>query len=204
MGGERALRGEADPDSVACTGAWRVRMTGTRAVLAAASALVILAGGCAAGRSAGSAVPDRRTSQPSHSPAAPVLTGVGRRALASRYMAIAVPANHRLDTEVNGFADHQRHDLAAAESYLRAEAATERWFDRRLVGIAFPPAIASIAGALIGANRHRIALTEREALSATIAGLRSFASGHRSADAAVEVQVRLIRRALGLPPPSDS
>lgn len=105
---------------------------------------------------------------------------------------------------MNGFTAHQRHDLAVAESYLRAEATTEHWFDRRLATIPFPPAIASIARALIGANQHRILLTELEALSATIADLRTFASGHRAADAAVEVQVRLIRRALGLPPPSES
>ncbi len=66
--------------------------------------------------------------------------------LARRYLAIAVPANHRLDTEVDGYTRDARADLAAAESDLRAEAATERWFDRRLAAIAFPPGIAATAG----------------------------------------------------------
>ena len=102
------------------------------------------------------------------------------------------------------FTDHERDDLAAAVSDLQAQASTERSFDRQLAKIGFPPHIAAIARALIGANQSRIALTDREARSASIAGLRSFSSRHRAADAAVEVQVRLIRRALGLPPPSDS
>jgi hypothetical protein len=163
---------------------------------------VLVAGGCAARQPAGSAVP--AAPLPSRSPAATALSAAGRRALAGRYLAIAVPANRRLETEVAGFADHRRHDLAAAESDLRAEAGTERWFDRRLAEIGFPAAIAPVAGALIAANQHRIAYTELEARCATIAELRAFASGHRAADAAVEARVRLIRLALRLPPLSES
>lgn len=184
---------------MARTGAWQAPAAWIGAVLAAASALLAV-GGCAAG----GATSDRRTAPPSHRPAAAGLTSAGRRALAGEYLAIAVPANRRLDTEVTGFARDQRRQLAAAERYLRAEATTERWFDRRLAEIGFRSAIESIARALIGANQHRIAFTELEALSATVADLRTFAGGHRAADAAVQAQVRLIRRALGLPPPSDS
>lgn len=165
--------------------------------------LIILAGGCAVSPPPGAAV--GRTARPGKGTVGPALSGPARRALASRYLAIARPANHRLEHEVDGFAEHRRRrDLTAATADLRAEAATERWFDRRLAAIAFPAAIAVIARALIGANEHRIALTEQEALSATIGSLRSFTAGHRAADAAVEAQVRLIRRALGLPPPSES
>ncbi len=164
----------------------------------AAAALASMAAGC------GGAGPARPGSQPGRTPAGAALTGSRRAALAGRYLAIARPANHRLETEVDGFARSWRRDPAAADGWLRAQAVTERWFDRRLAGIPFPPAVASIARALITANEHRIALTELEALSATVAQLRSFRGGHRSADAAVEAQVRLIRRALGLPPPEDS
>jgi hypothetical protein len=54
----------------------------------------------------------------------------GERAPAAAYLAIAQSANRRLDAEVDAFTDHQHQDLAAAEAALRAEAATERRFDR--------------------------------------------------------------------------
>jgi hypothetical protein len=163
---------------------------------------VIMAGGCAAGGPAGG--PGRQASQPRAGSAAPAGHGGKLRALAGRYLAIAVPANQRLDTEVDGFADQERDDLAAAESDLHAEAATERWFDQRLAEIPFPAGIAATARALTRANRSRAQLTDRQARSASLTGLRSLASRHRAADATVEVDVRLIRRALRLPPPADS
>lgn len=126
------------------------------------------------------------------------------RRLAADYLAVAGPANHRLDVEVDGFGDHRRDDLAEADADLRAEAATELHFDRQLSRIPFPAAIAAIASALIRANQSRIALTRREARSGSLAELRSFTSTHKAADAAVEVQVRAIRKALSLPPPSTS
>jgi hypothetical protein len=126
------------------------------------------------------------------------------RQLAAAYLAIAVPANHRLETEVDGFIEHQRDNLAVAESYLRAQAVTERWFDRNLMKIQFPRQIAADARALVRANQSRVALTELQARSTSIARLRSFTSLHHAADAAVEVQVKIIRRDLGLPPPSTS
>ncbi len=126
------------------------------------------------------------------------------KALAGRYMAIAVPANRRLDHEVDGFADHQRGDLAAAEADLRAEAATERWFDRHLAEIPFPPGIAAMARAMIQVNESRAALADREAQATSLADLRSFAARHAAADAATEFGVRLIRQALGLPPRPSS
>ena len=66
------------------------------------------------------------------------------------------------------------------------------------------PQIAATAQALIQANTRRIMLTLRQARSSSVTALLSFTHRHRAADAAVEAQVRVIRRALGLPPPSDS
>lgn len=126
------------------------------------------------------------------------------RALAARYLAIARPANHRLDVEVDGFGDHRRDDLAKATADLRAEAATERHFDRQLARIRFPAAIESIVRALIRANRSRIALTRREARSSSLAELNTFTRRHKAADAAVETPVKALRKALGLPPPETS
>lgn len=126
------------------------------------------------------------------------------RALAARYLAIARPANHRLEVEVDGFRQDRRHDLAKAAADLRAEAATERHFDTQLGRIRFPAAIEAIARRLIRANRSRIALTRREARSASLAGLSTFTRRHKAADAAVEVPVKALRKALGLPPPETS
>ena len=87
---------------------------------------------------------------------------------------------------------------------LRAEAATERRFDRLLAGIPFAPALASTARALIRANQRRVMLTVQQATSTSLTGLASFTARHRAADAAVEAQVRILRRALHLPPPANS
>ena len=125
-------------------------------------------------------------------------------ALAHRYLAVADPANHRLEVANDGVTHNQRDDLTAARADLRAEVATESRFDRQLGAIPFPPKIAAIARALILANQQRGALTSRQARSASLAQIRSFDSRHAATDAAVEVQVRLLRQALHLPPPSTS
>jgi hypothetical protein len=119
-------------------------------------------------------------------------------------MAIARPANHRLDVAVDAYADHAHHDLAAAKAALRAEAATERQFDRQLAAIRFPPAIAATANALIRVNEIRARLTERQARARSIPALLSLDADHKMADARVETQVRVIRAQLGLPPPETS
>ena len=125
-------------------------------------------------------------------------------AVAAEYLAAAEPANRRLDAEVQGYADHEHRDLAAAEAALRAEAVTERWFDQRLLKIPFLPPVAATARALVQANERRAELAVRQAGSPSLAALQSFTRRHQSADAAVEAQVRAIRRALGLPPPTTS
>lgn len=137
--------------------------------------------------------------------AAPGTTGGNdTKTLAAAYMAIAQPANHHLDKEVDSYNDHAQDNLAIARADLREEAATERWFDRRLLKIAFPAAIAATARALVRVNDRRIALTTRQAQAVTVSELLAFNARHRAADAAVEVQVRIIRKQLGLPPPDNS
>jgi hypothetical protein len=126
------------------------------------------------------------------------------RALARAYVAIAEPANHRLDVEVDRYDDVRHHDLAAAASALRAQAATERQFDKDLARIGFPPRIAATARALIRVNEIRARLAVREAKATSIPGLLSFTGAHNMANAQVEAQVRVIRSQLGLPPPGTS
>lgn len=121
--------------------------------------------------------------------------------LASRYLAIANPANHRLDVEVDGYTDAQHDDLAEAKSDLRAEVATEHWFDTHLAAITFPPHVAAIARTLIRINQQRAAMTVVQAQSSSLAQVRAFNRQHAAADAAVETEVKAIRRALNLPPP---
>ena len=132
------------------------------------------------------------------------VSGGGMRTPAAAYLAIARPANHRLETEVDGFTQHERNDISAAQADLRAEAATEHRFDQLLSKIPFPSRIAATTRALIQANERRAALTGQQARSSSASGLLSFAGRHRAADAAVEAQVRIIRRELGLPPPQTS
>jgi hypothetical protein len=161
----------------------------------------LLASGCASGHPAA-----RAASATRHAAVRParVTRDTDLWALAAAYLAIAKPANHRLDVEVDGFADRDHHNLAAAESDLRAEAVTEGDFDRLLGKIPFPLPIAAIAQAMIQANQSRVALTERQARSSSIAELLSFTARHKAADAAVEAQVRIIRQDLRLPPPETS
>jgi hypothetical protein len=191
-----------------------VRRGAAGLVLAAALGLV----GC--GSSAGTAAPSgsAQSSPVPSSPAAPSpaapssaapssassVSAAGLRALAARYLAIARPANRQLDHAVDGFEDEQHDDVAKATADLRAEVVTERRFDRQLAAIHFPPAIAGTAAALIQANHARIRLTLQEARSASAAELRKFKRRHAAADAAVEVQVKALRKALGLPPPATS
>ncbi len=144
---------------------------------------------------------------PARHPAARPATssaGPGIRALAADYLAIARPANHRLDVEVRSYDKHARGDLAAAAAALRAQAATERHFDRQLAAIPFPPAIAATAQALIGVNEIRARLTDQQAAATSLAALLSFTGRHQAADAEVEAQVRVIRSELGLPAPESS
>jgi hypothetical protein len=167
--------------------------------VALACCLILAIAGCASGHAASEAAGGTHNAQHAHREA-----GRDLRALAKAYVEIAEPANHRLDVEVDKYEDERHHDLAAAESALRAQAATERQFDRNLAKIGFPPAIAATARALIGVNEIRARMADREAKARSISDLLSFDSQHKLADAQVEAQVKVIRAQLGLPPPETS
>jgi hypothetical protein len=143
----------------------------------------------------------RRPADAPSPPAAPA-ADAKLAALAHSYLAIADLSDRKLGVEEDGYAHNERGNLAAAISDLRAEVATKRLFDKQLAAIKFPPAIETIAQALIRANRSRFRVAERQARSGTLAGLRSLDSRRKAGDASVEVQVRLLRKALHLPPPS--
>jgi hypothetical protein len=172
-----------------------MRWTRSALVPTVVMCLALAAAGCAPARQ-----PSARTSAgPRASSTEPSI-----KALAADYLAIAKPANHRLDVEVSAYAKHARRNLAAAAAALRAQAVTERHFDRQLAAIRFPPDIAATASALIRVNQIRVRLTDQQAAATSIPALLSFAGSHKAADAQVEAQVRVIRSELGLPPPEES
>lgn len=71
---------------------------------------------------------------------APQVADGGRTVQAAQYLAITRPANHRLDVDFDGLADHDHTSLRLAAADLRDAAMTERQFDRQLLRIALPPA----------------------------------------------------------------
>jgi hypothetical protein len=172
-----------------------------------AAVLAMTLAGCSSG---GAATPSpspaasdtpAASASPSATPPPPPLTAAQRQKLARQYLAVADPANKALDHEVDTFRDAQHDDLATAIAALHGQARVERGFDRKLAAIDFPPPVSTVAHLLILANQERIALTLQEAKATSVAGLATFRKRHAAADEAVERQVRLIRKLLGLPPP---
>jgi hypothetical protein len=179
-----------------------------QAGLMAGGCLVGLAGlvaGCGSSQSAGSASHSQSPAVRKVSPATTIkISRADRKALARQYLAIARPANHRLDVEVDSYGDHERDDLRAAKKDLREQTVTERHFDAQLLQVPFPAPIEATARALVKANQVRIGLTEGQARATSLASLRSFDRLHKASDAAVETQARQIRVFLKLPPPATS
>jgi hypothetical protein len=125
-------------------------------------------------------------------------------AIAAGYMAIARPANRRLETDLEGIEHRDRNDLAAATADLRDAAATERMFDRQLLAIRLPPATEAVARQMVTANEARARLTDQAATSTSLRQLRRYEHRLDAANKPVEAAVRVIRSQLGLPPPETS
>jgi hypothetical protein len=185
-------------------------LAGSVTAAAALGLTLALAPALAGCSSSGSSVPSpspappdtpTASASPSAPPSSPPLTTAQRRKLARQYLAVAGPANKALDHEVDAFEDARHDDLAKAIAALHGQARVERSFDRKLAAIDFPPPVSTIAHLLVLANQDRIALTLQEAKAASVAGLATFRKRHAAADEAVERQVRLLRKLLGLPPP---
>jgi hypothetical protein len=154
---------------------------------------VLLAAGC------GSSPPAPAHARPAGQP-----SGLQRRALAARYLAIATAGNRRLEIDFDGLAGQDRHHLRAALADLRDAAATERLFDQRLLKIRFPPGTEVVARTLYRVNQARASLTLRIARADSLRQLDVLTPQLTAANGPVEQQVRLIRRLLGLPPPETS
>jgi hypothetical protein len=174
-----------------------------RATLAAtmAAIAVVLAAGCSAAP-AKPASPGRPAA--SHPAVARLAVGAPRTALAARYLAVAQAGNKRLEVDFDRLHEEDRMRLAAAHRDLREIAATERLFDRRLLGIPFPAANARIARFLNWVNQARAKMTMAAASSPSLARLHTDERRLTPANTPVEQAVTIIRRQLGLPPPETS
>jgi hypothetical protein len=161
---------------------------------------------CGAGAPAVSPHTASAAARPAASPAASVAPAAtaSRTALAALYLAIARPANRRLDRDFDGLEDASNDDLRVAAADLRDAATTERKFDRRLLELPLPPAEKTIARLMVSANESRARLSDRAAASATLAALHRYLLRLSAANVPVEDAVRVIRGLLGLPPPETS
>ena len=182
-----------------------------------AGAVVIL--GCAALPVTGCTyahghAPAAASAQPSHTtpagqptaatPTGPVASPAQLKIAARRYMAIARPANQRLEDDFDGLEGPDRNNLPAARADLRDAAATERLFDWRLLALPLPPPTKAVARQLVNVNQARAGLTAAAAASTSLHQLRGYERRLTAANAPVEKAVRVIRSQLGLPPPATS
>jgi hypothetical protein len=174
--------------------AWRA---GAGLVLAGAALLAV---GCSSAGAPAVAAPAQASQA---APAGQAISPAQQKAAARSYLAIARPANRRLETDFDGLDDH-RNDLAAAKADLRDAAATERQFDRRLLALKLPAATETVARLLVTANEARTRLTTVAAASTSLSQLHRYEPRLTAANASVEEAVRVIRSQLGLPPPETS
>ena len=130
--------------------------------------------------------------------AVPYYAGASAR-ISSLYTGLAAPADKALTAGVDGCRLSQHRDLAAARLCLLRQAQAETSFDNQLGAITFPPAPDLHADLLIAADQKRIKLIRSQVRAKTLGQLRSFNARDVSASAAVEAQVAIIRRDLGLP-----
>ena len=173
----------------------RARRAGAGLVLAGAA---LLAAGCSSAGGPAAAAPASQAAR-----AGQAISPAQQEAAARSYLAIARPANRRLETDFDGLDDH-RNDLAAAEADLRDAAVTERRFDRRLLALRLPAATETVARLLVTANEARARLTTAAAASTSLNQLHRYEPRLTAANTPVEEAVRVIRSQLGLPPPETS
>lgn len=164
-------------------------MIGWRAFPVATMALATLTASCASSHG---------TPSTQHSARTP------RTGDAARYLAIAEPANRRLDEALDAFHDRDGDDLAAARADLRSVAATETSFDRKLLALHLPAPAGQTARNLVAVNESRAELTTVGARARSLRAMRIVRARLPAADALVETQVRILRAQLGLPPPDSS
>jgi hypothetical protein len=123
--------------------------------------------------------------------------------LTSQYLHVTAPVLQQLKTDVTAYTANERHHLVAAEAALRAEITVENAFGKSLARFPFPPATAAEAKALIQANSTRAQLTAEQARSSSLTQLRSFNKQLKAASAAVRTDLKLVSKALNMPPTAN-
>jgi hypothetical protein len=160
----------------------------------------LLSAGCTAGRLG----PQAQQSSSQATAKGALATRSAWRALRARYLVIARAGNHRLNGDFDPLEQRDRNDLVRAKADLADAAATERLFDRRLLGITFPSQIESVANDLYRVNEARARLTSAAAASTSLRQLHAYEPRLDAANGPVEQAVKTIREQLGLPPPPTS
>jgi hypothetical protein len=120
--------------------------------------------------------------------------------LTGEYMAIMTPTSQQLSTDVSAYTANERDNLAAAKAALAAEVTSERAFGTSMANFPFPPTVVPTAKALIQADRALAELTAEQAGSSSLTRLRSFDHRAQIATAAVQTELKLLRKALAVPP----
>src|ERR1700691_598268 len=85
--------------------------------------------------------------------------------LTSQYMAVATPVTQQLAADVAGYNASEMHSVAAARAALTAEVVSENSLDTGLAAITFPPAMTSVASALMRDDVALAKLTAEQARS---------------------------------------
>lgn len=123
-----------------------------------------------------------------------------RQDLISEYTAAVTPAGRQLDIDAAAYTASEGHHLAQAEAALMSEAAVEHEFAARLAAIKFPPSIAPTAATLIRTSQAYAKLVTAQAQAPSLSRMRSFDRRAQAAGAAVQAEMKLMRKALDSPP----
>jgi hypothetical protein len=116
--------------------------------------------------------------------------------LVSEYASVTNPAIQQLNADVVAYTTAERHNLAAAETAVRAEATTADAFARDLAQFPFPAFAAPEARQTIQAIQGRVKLLTEQARSSSLVQLRSFNRRIDAAGTALQTDMKLLHAAV--------
>ncbi len=152
-----------------------------------------------------------------------------QRAVLTRFESITNPAVQQLNIDVAAYNVSERHNLAAAETALRAELTTEQAFENNLAApifssqshadanalivdatsfgnpvplasVTFTPQVTPMVSALIRDIQNVAKLTAEQAGSSSLVQLRSFNGRVDAATAVAQTEIKAIRQVLSVHP----
>lgn len=116
--------------------------------------------------------------------------------LNSQYKGIVNPAIQQLDADVADFSANESHNLAAAETALRAEVTTADGLAKGLAQVPFPPFAAPAGKVAVQAIEARVKLMTEQAKSSTLTQLRSFNAQVNASGAVVQTDLTRLSKAV--------